>query len=121
MTNKGYKQSKIHRKNTGKAVTGKKNGMYGKKQLPETNEKNRQIHIGKRNKAWKGDDVGYSALHEWIRKHLGQPTKCEHCDKDNLTCHDIHWANKDHTYKRQKEDWIRLCAKCHKRYDKIFN
>src|ERR1035437_1026466 len=27
---------------------------------------------------WKGDDVGYRALHRWVENHLGKPTKCEH-------------------------------------------
>src|ERR1700753_1093142 len=29
--------------------------------------------------AWKGKYVGYSALHKWVRKHLGTPNKCETC------------------------------------------
>jgi hypothetical protein len=70
---------------------------------------------------WKGDDVGYMVLHEWVRKHLGKPTKCEHCGKDGLTSRQIHWANIGHTYKRNIKDWLRLCAKCHKAFDKEQN
>ena len=29
----------------------------------------------------------------------------------------IHWANIDHKYRRNLDDWIGLCAKCHRRYD----
>jgi hypothetical protein len=78
-------------------------------------------HKGKNNYLWKGDDVGYGGLHHWIERSLGKPTKCEHCGKGGLTGRQIHWANKDHKYKRNLIDWLRLCAKCHKKYDKKFN
>jgi len=74
--------------------------------------------IGTNNNAWKGNDVSYSGLHYWIKKYLSQPTKCEHCKKDGLTGRKIGWANKDHKYKRNLVDWIRLCASCHKIYDR---
>jgi hypothetical protein len=70
-----------------------------------------------KNAKWKGDDVGYTGLHVWIRNNLGQPQKCEHCNLDGLTGHKIHWANKSYRYLRDKDDWIRLCAKCHGVYD----
>jgi len=35
-----------------------------------------------------------------------------------LTGKKIHWANKSGEYLRDKDDWIRLCCKCHKKYDK---
>lgn len=66
---------------------------------------------------WKGDKVGHTALHIWLVRRLGKPKSCEHCDKKNLTGVQIHWANKSHTYKRDKKDWIRLCVKCHRKYD----
>ena len=68
---------------------------------------------------WRGNRVSYRSLHNWICRYKGKPKKCEHCGKDGLTGHQIHWANKDHEYKRNLTDWIRLCAKCHKRYDKL--
>ncbi|MDA2921701.1 NUMOD3 domain-containing DNA-binding protein [Patescibacteria group bacterium AH-259-L07] len=68
---------------------------------------------------WKGDNVGYSALHHWINNKLGRPTKCEHCKTDGLTGRKIHWANKSHEYLRDLKDWIRLCKACHIRYDSI--
>lgn len=66
---------------------------------------------------WKGDDVGYDALHRWVSNKLGKPTKCEHCGKDGLIKYNIHWSNKSGEYKRDLLDWQRLCAKCHKNYD----
>lgn len=72
------------------------------------------------NHKWKGDDVGYYGLHMWIKRHFGTPTTCEFCGKSNLEGKQINWANKSHNYRREREDWLRLCARCHKNYDKSF-
>lgn len=72
--------------------------------------------------AWKGDKVGYRALHYWVERMLGKPATCEHCEKTNLSGKFIQWANKSGEYKRETTDWIRLCGKCHSKYDrKDFN
>lgn len=73
--------------------------------------------VGEKNASWKGDEVGYHALHHWVNRHLGKPTKCEHCGKDGLRGKSIHWANKSGKYKRNLKDWLRLCVKCHMKYD----
>lgn len=67
---------------------------------------------------WKGDKVGYEALHQWVRRHKGAPMKCEWCGKESKIPQMIHWANKSNEYKRDLKDWVRLCAKCHKKHDK---
>ena len=71
---------------------------------------------GSRNPAWKGDDAGYMAIHDWNRKTWGKINKCEFCGKEGNS-HQIHWANKDHKYKRDRSDWLRLCVSCHYKYD----
>ena len=70
-------------------------------------------HIGEANGMWKGKDVSYVGLHQWVRRGLGKPKKCEHCK----SIKNIQWANKSHEYQRDLEDWISLCVKCHKKYD----
>ena len=102
----------------------------------ETREKLRQSHQGPRpwrrgvkipkisrekHYAWKGDGVGYHALHEWVQKELGKPDTCEHCKRSGLTGMSIHWANRSQEYKRDISDWIRLCVSCHRVYDLNFN
>jgi len=72
---------------------------------------------GEKHDRWKGDDATYGAIHEWVYRHLGQPNECKRCGKNDLRKSQYHWANIGHTYKRNKEDWIRLCVSCHKRYD----
>ena len=101
--------------------TGELNHYFGKKHSDETKNKIGLKSIGRnveeKSGMWKGDAVGYFGLHYWVYKHLGRPTTCEHCGKTGLISHQIHWANKYHTYERNVEDWIRLCVKCHKNYD----
>jgi len=60
---------------------------------------------------WKGEDVGYVPLHIWVRKHLGKPSKCEHCQSTDKKRYE--WANLSGKYKRNLYDWIRLCRGCH--------
>lgn len=62
---------------------------------------------------WKGDNVGYFALHSWIQRKKGRAKKCERCDSTDW----VQWANKSFEYKRDLNDWLELCAKCHRKYD----
>lgn len=71
---------------------------------------------GKQHYGWKGALVGYRALHHWVVRELGQPAICESCGCEG-TGHKMHWANKSGDYKREINDWLRLCASCHKQYD----
>jgi len=65
---------------------------------------------------WKGDKVGIDALHNWVEKHLGKPKKCSKCQTVKAKKYD--WANISGKYKRDLNDWIRLCRKCHFNFDK---
>src|SRR3989304_10149394 len=57
----------------------------------------------------------YIYLHHRINKRFGKPIGCELCgNKDKKV---YHWANKTGNYSEDREDWIRLCPKCHYRYD----
>ena len=95
----------------------------GKKRSPETIKKMSDGMKGKYNyekhPAWKGDSVGYVALHSWVKKKLGKPTICTMCGKEELNPYKIHWANISGEYKRETDDWIRLCASCHHKMDNI--
>lgn len=75
-------------------------------------------NTGSTNYKWKGDDVSYSALHKWVKYHKGDPKTCINCGKEGNN-RQIHWANIDHKYKRNLEDWKPFCVKCHKQHDKL--
>jgi hypothetical protein len=72
---------------------------------------------GEKHPLWKGAKVGYRNLHRWVEYHLGKPCECEECGIEGAG-HRMHWANKSHKYLRELTDWIRLCAKCHKAFDR---
>jgi hypothetical protein len=67
---------------------------------------------------YKGEKAGYTSKHQWVARHYGQPTMCEHCQTNNLIGHQINWANISGEYKRDRTDWVRLCVKCHRLFDK---
>lgn len=67
---------------------------------------------------WKGNGVGKSGVHDWVRKHKGKPKICIHCGKKRTKVRgSIHWANIDHKYRRKLSDYISLCPRCHKKHD----
>lgn len=84
-------------------------------------------HIGKKtefkkgelrgfnNVNWKGNKVGYEALHSWAGRTWGKPQFCEHCKTSARRMY--HWANISREYKRDRDDWLRLCVPCHTKYD----
>lgn len=65
------------------------------------------------NPLWKGDDAGYMAIHQWLRRNMGKASQCISC----LSTKNIQWASKSHGCKRDLRDWIQLCVKCHTKYD----
>ncbi len=78
------------------------------------------IPKGEKNGCWKGESVGYSGLHQWIRKILGSADHCDECGLNQLPegkRRYFDWANISHEYKRSLEDWKQLCKKCHKAFD----
>lgn len=64
--------------------------------------------------AWKGDNVSYNSLHFWVRRKLGKPQKCIRCGK---SWGRLHWASISHEAKRDQNDYMPMCARCHKFYD----
>lgn len=59
----------------------------------------------------------YSNLHSWVYKTLGRPMICKNCKKEVKEGSKIHWANISRNYKKDINDWIRLCSNCHVKYD----
>lgn len=89
------------------------------KKIISSNRKNKGL--GDKNFKWKGDKVGYIALHAWVARKLGKPQECSFCGSRDEGTRKYHWANVSRQYKRDLSDWIRLCAKCHYHYDDLGN
>jgi ribosomal protein L34E len=111
-------RKKISKFNKGKIpqnislITGWNRGM----KLPQFMEEN-AAH-------WLGDDVGYSGVHSWVKRHYGNAPKCEDCGKSGMKIGrrwNIDWSNCDHKYRRVREDYTGRCQKCHKKYDRENN
>ena len=94
------KLSEEHKRNIGLARLGSK-GYWAGKTRPEIS--------GENNNLWKGDKVGYSPLHRWIRKHNPMPDKCSNCNEDKK----LDLANMTGIYNRESKNWKYLCRKCH--------
>lgn len=63
------------------------------------------------------EDASYVAMHVWVKSRKGRPEKCSVCGKLNEKRGWVHWANKDHKYARNLNDYIAMCPKCHKKWD----
>lgn len=106
--NKGRKLSDEWKQKLSESHKGKKGYWLGKKRPSE-----------EKSWVWKGDKVGYRGLHLWVSKHLGKPRTCVQCGISTLGARQYHWANISGQYKRDLNDWQRMCVKCHIQYDKI--
>lgn len=71
------------------------------------------IYSGAEHPNWKGDSVGYAALHQWIAKRLPKTKLCQNCKKEKP----LDLANKSNKYLRELSDWWWLCRRCHMELD----
>ena len=71
--------------------------------------KSKPENLGEKNGQWRGKDVSYGALHDYIKWHLPKPDKCERCGKNKR----LDLANISQEYKRDLSDWEWLCRLCH--------
>lgn len=100
----GYPHSDETKRRLSQSKMGSKNPQYGR-----TDEKS--MH-------WKGDQVGYFGVHDWMTKHFGQPKFCERCGDTNENTR-YEWANISGEYMRSRDDFFRLCKKCHNNLDGV--
>lgn len=87
--------------------------FINRKHTEETKEKMRGKHVGKQNPQWKGDSVGYKALHNWVKRNLVKPQTCHDCNQPKP----LDLANISQEYKRDISDWEWLCRSCHMKKD----
>lgn len=87
-----------------------------KKRPPFSEEWKRRMSEGQKGKKlaennpnWKGNDVGYTGLHDWVGKKLPKPELCECCNEKPP----FDLCNISGEYKRDLDNWEWLCRKCH--------
>ena len=114
---KNFRQPLKARLKISKSLIGNKHGFQIGKKSWITGKVNIWV-LAEKNINWKGNKVGYRALHRWIRSRKFGGNICEFCGKLKTTPKSIHLANKTGKYLRNLTDWLWLCVKCHKKYDK---
>ena len=85
----------------------------GRKFSEEHKKRISEAMKGEKHRLWKGEKVGYKSLHQWLQRELGKADICYFCE----STFNVEWANKSHKYIRDLNDWIKLCKKCHHKYD----
>lgn len=117
-------------RNISAAKKGKSNGREGFVPTAETRKKISEANSGPLAGNWKGDDVGYIALHDRARKTLAK--QCLHCGSEQriqaalkrdatgpikVAVMRISGKDRELRYSTDTADYIALCIKCHKKYD----
>lgn len=74
--------------------------------------------LSDKNPMWRGDNVGYDALHDWVKRRLKKPAHCQQCGKEAKL---LDLANISNEYKRDLSDWEWLCRRCHMHKDGRIN
>ena len=62
---------------------------------------------------YKGDAAGLVAKHHWVKRRKQKTGVCSRCGERRYT----EWANIDHKYSRNLDDYIELCKPCHIKHD----
>jgi hypothetical protein len=83
--------------------------------FPQGTQLNRGGMPGAEHPAWKGDQIGYSAAHDRVRKARGRPQKCSRCETTNPALK-YEWANLTGNY-IDVNDYERMCTACHAKFD----
>lgn len=96
----------------------------GKKRGPQSAEHKAKMVASKNHPKneehpmWKGDEASYSALHYWVARNKERTGVCYLCGAEaGVDCDRTEFANISGEYRRDVEDYLELCRKCHKRFD----
>lgn len=111
--NLGRSHTEESKQKISKSLMGHPGAMKGKHHTEETKQKMALSKFNDKNPNWKGDDVGYCSIHEWIKNRKVKTDLCEQCKK-NPPC-DL--ANISGEYKRDVSDYEWLCRSCHMELD----
>lgn len=97
----------------------KKGNLEWKKRkfFPKTHKGAKGINLSSLNGRWKGEGVGYNALHRWIKNRKTKIELCETCKIKKA----IDLANISGEYKRDINDFRWLCRRCHMSEDGRIN
>ena len=87
---------------------------FSAKTINKMSRERKGRNTNENNHNWKGDNVSYTNLHVWVRKRKPQPENCGNCGSKKEY---LELANISGEYKRDINDYIYLCVRCHKEFD----
>lgn len=93
--------------------------MKGRKMSEAQKKKLRKPKLGGALRKWHGSVRDYKAIHAWVYRKAGKPCRCQFCGFVSMEARKLHWANKTGKYLRKLSDWLRLCVRCHRAYDRL--
>ena len=117
----GHNHTELVKENLSELMKGKKHAL-GKhwKMSDEHKRKISESNKGDKHWNWKANNAGKISIHIWLVTYFGNPPFCEVCGKIGEKIKkdwNIDWANKDHSYKRDINEYAGLCSRCHWIYD----
>lgn len=113
--NKGIPQSKEAKRKVKEKLKGRMAWNKGLKRYWDSpTEFKKGENLSEKHWLWKGENASYRSIHHWVDNHFGKPQECNQCGK---TSGRFNWSNKDHKYRRNLDDYIRLCVSCHRKKD----
>ena len=115
---RGRRHSAESRAKMSAANAGRRHTAETRKRISETLRAMQRT--GARTHNWKGDAVGYGALHAWVARHKKKTGVCSDCGNEVGTTRGTgtEWANVSGRYLRDLEDFVELCIPCHRTRDR---
>ena len=89
----------------------------GFKHSIETKKKISISNTGNKSSQWKGDNIKYQAIHNWLRKNFGKANKCENKECNHRSKIFEYVLIKGRLYERKRENFKMMCKSCHHKYD----
>jgi hypothetical protein len=110
-----YKRNPEDTQKRASKLIGRKHPLWRRQKESEAITRMYQEHpeyklVKENSPHWKGDFVGLSQVHKFVRNNKPRPKCCEICslEKTRLVVH-----NPTQTYKRKIEDYQWICYSCH--------
>ena len=111
--NKGIPMRSEVKLKLSQSLKGRTSWAKGKTFSAEYRKKLSIAHMG--DNPCQAKNASYYSTHGWISRHKVRPDVCSHCKQKKT--YTLQWANTDHKYRLDINDWIALCASCHRIYD----